>query len=619
MRQRLIICATLLVLIFLAHTPAVRATFVWDDTALVLRDPLIRSWRLIPEGFQHFLFTDATPSNFYRPLQRLTYTLEYWAFAFRPGPYHFTNIFLHAGAAIAFFVFTLTLLKFYQGRGGSRNRAQTPARPRAIEGNRPYLNERRSRAVAAIASMAWGLHPVHSGVVDYVAGRADSLAALFGFISLYFLVRSLGLERGGSWKFYALSGAALLASALSKESGLIFTVLGIVLILLTKKWKALPAFGIALIFVLTIYATLRSQVLPVEVPKLSPPAPALVRPIIAARALAEYASVVVAPINLHMERDVENHPWGYTQASLTAGAWRELQTLAGILVLGVLLWWAWRSWKREPVIFALLIFAAVAYLPVCGFFSLNANIAEHWVYVPLAFLLLAIAVQVTAIIDRNRAAFSWAMIVAAFWIVFLGVRTFCRAQDWRDPQTFFTRTIAAGGDSARMLINLGGLELSGGRLERAETLFQRALAKNPEQPFALLNLAAVALKRNDLKTARGFLERAQKNPVSRGQAEEMLAMVEQKETGRINLMRLRVASRSDPPSWAIMRRYLAGLAVTGQLPKAIAELQSLLKTEWYRAESWQLLGEYLARIGQVKEAARAMEQAQAFDVHLKDR
>jgi hypothetical protein len=130
---------------------------------------------------------------------------------------------------------------------------------------------------------------------------------------------ALSLERGVPWKFYVLSGVALLASALSKESGLVFACLAIMLILLTKKWKALPAFGVALIFVVTIYATLRNQVPPVEVPQLSPPAPALVRPIIAARALAEYAGVVIAPVNLHMERDVENHPWGYNPASLTAG------------------------------------------------------------------------------------------------------------------------------------------------------------------------------------------------------------------------------------------------------------------------------------------------------------
>lgn len=579
-------------LILAAHAPALRASFVWDDTALVLRDPLIRSWRLIPEGFRHFLFLDATPSNFYRPLQRLTYTLEYWAFAFGPVPYHLTNLLLHAGAAIAFFFFALAWLTFY------------------------CVPERRSTAVAGVAALVWALHPVHSGVVDYIAGRADSLAALFGFTGLYFVVRALSLARGKAWKFYAPGGGAMLASALSKESGLVFAGLAISLILLGKKWRAFPAFGVALIFVLAVYAALHSQVPPLEVPQLSPPAPPIVRPIIAARALSEYAGIIIAPINLHMERDVENHPWGFNPTGMTAGAWRELQTVSGMVILGLLLWWIWRTWKRDPLIFAVLFCAALAYLPVCGLFLLNANIAEHWIYIPLGFLLLAIVLQIVAIIETNRSVFPWTIAITALWIVFLGVRTFYRAQDWQDPRTFFTRTIAAGGDSARMLINLGGVELSENNFEKAQTLFQEALAKNPEQPFALLNLAAVALKRNDLKTARSFLERAQKNPVSLAQADEMLAIVDQKEKGQIDLLRLHLASQINPPSWAIMRRYLAGLAVSGQMSKAVAELQLLLKTEWYRAESWQLLSEYLTRLGQTDEAARALAEAHAFDVHL---
>ena len=588
----MIICGVLVILIFAAHAPALRATFVWDDTALILRDPLIRSWRLIPEGFQRFLFVDATPSNFYRPVQRLSYTLEYWAFAFRPAPYHLTNILLHAATAIALFIFALAFLRLYQ------------------------VDERKSLGVAAIASLAWALHPLHSGVVDYVAGRADSLAALFGFTALYFTVRAL--DRESAWKFYAVTGFALLASALSKESGLIFSALAIALILLRKNWKGLVATGVAIAFVLTIYVTLRNQVPPVAVPQLSPPAPALVRPIIAARALAEYAGLLIAPANLHMDRDVENHPWGLNPVSLTAGAWRELQTLAGLILFGVLLWWTCRAYKREPAIFALLLCAAISYLPVCGLFSLNANIAEHWIYVPLAFVLLAIALHVGQIVRGNRTTFFSIIALATLWIAFLGVRTFCRAQDWQDPRTFFARTIAAGGDSARMLINFGGLELSEGHLEQANMLLQRALAKNPEQPFALINLAAVALKRNDLSAARGFLERAQKNPVNLAQAEEMLAMVEQKEKGRINLLRLRLASRTAPSSWSITRRYLAALAVTGQTEKAVAELRAVLATEWYRAESCQLLSEYLTRLGQTDEAAKALAQAHAFDVHLGD-
>ena len=85
------------------YLPALRNGFVWDDTALVLRDPLIRSWRLIPESFNHFLFVDATASDFYRPIQRLTYTLEYGLFAFNPTACHFDNILLHGAAAVALF------------------------------------------------------------------------------------------------------------------------------------------------------------------------------------------------------------------------------------------------------------------------------------------------------------------------------------------------------------------------------------------------------------------------------------------------------------------------------------------------------------------------------------
>src|SRR6188768_3939207 len=89
---------------FLVYSPALRNGFVWDDTALVLRDPLIRSWRLIPEGFRHFLFLDATASDFYRPLQRLTFTIDYALFGFAaPWGWHLTSICLHAAAAVALY------------------------------------------------------------------------------------------------------------------------------------------------------------------------------------------------------------------------------------------------------------------------------------------------------------------------------------------------------------------------------------------------------------------------------------------------------------------------------------------------------------------------------------
>jgi protein O-mannosyl-transferase len=613
-KSRWILIAGLIALVFAAHFPALQAGFVWDDTALVLRDPLIRSPRLIPEGFQHFLFTDATVSNFYRPLQRLSYTAEYIAFGFRTHSYHFDNICLHALATIALLVFALAFLSLY------------------------WLEKRKALWIATIAVAAWTLHPLHSGVVDYVSGRADSLAALFGFTALYFAIQALrqtgseGIPAAGngrqpqraaqaSWKFHALAALALIASALSKESGLIFGAIYLALIVLQRNWRALIPASIALTFVGTIYFTLRSQVPSLEVPQLTPPAPALVRPIIAARALAEYAGLLIAPVNLHMDRDVETRPWGLSEASLNAAAGRELETVAGVALAGALLFWLVRA--RQCEVFALLIFAGLAYLAVCGLFRLNATMAEHWIYVPAAFLFLAGAVQLSSLLRTKKVPY-FAIASASIWIAFLGVRSFYRARDWKDERTFFHNTIGAGGDSARMLINLAVLEMneSSGperrHLDKAQELLQRALAKEPEQPFALLNLAAMALKRNDFPAARAFLNRAKTHPVTEAQAYEMMAVLEFKESSRVNLLRLRLASRTGAPSWPIAQRYIRALNESGQTKAAIAELRVVLATEEYRAETWALLSQYLAKLGYAKEAGETLAEAHRLDVRLNE-
>src|SRR4029079_1644706 len=96
---------------------------------------------------------------------------------------------------------------------------------------------------------------------------------------------------------------------------------------------------------------------------------------------------------------------------------------------------------------------------------------------------------------------------ATLWTLFFAAWTFIRTLDWKDQRTFLTRTIADGGDSARMLINLGGLELSQGHLDEARQALGGALAKEPENPIALLNLAAVTIKQGDFPAARAFLKR----------------------------------------------------------------------------------------------------------------
>ena len=200
-RKRIVAPFLLLAAALATYAPALRNGFVWDDQALVLRDPLIRSWRLIWEGFQHFLFTDAAASDFYRPLQRLSYTLDYAAFFVSPMGYHLVSILWHAAAAIALFYFAEEFLGLCK------------------------MESRRRFGVAFLAALVWLLHPVQSAAVVYIAGRADPLAAAFGFCGLFLGLRMLRASENRKWVFGVGAALCFLASALSKEMGLIFLLL----------------------------------------------------------------------------------------------------------------------------------------------------------------------------------------------------------------------------------------------------------------------------------------------------------------------------------------------------------------------------------------------------------
>ena len=591
--KKILAALVILVGVLCVYAPAARDGFVWDDTALILRDPLIRSWRLVPEGFNHFLFVDATASDFYRPVQRLTYTLDYALFAFRPGPYHLDNVLWHGLAAIALFFFAEELL--------------------GVLG----IDPRKAFWTSLVAALIWGIHSVESAVVIYVSGRADSLAAAFGFLALFLTMRSL--RTAGVQKLLPFGAAAIafLASCLSKESGFVFLIIGLVFFLMRKNWPDVWRMIGATAFVCAVYFSLRLGAEHYSPPRLTPPPPALVRPIVVARAVAEYSGLILFPLNLHMDREVETQPTGVSDETMRTAAWRELQTLLGILLLAGLIYWLIRARLRRAAVFYCLLFLIISYLPISGVVALNATVAEHWVYVPSAFLFIAIALQLAEFLKNSRGSARVAVGAAlVLWAVFLAARTFIRTSDWKTPRIFFERNIASGGDSARMLINLGALELNEDKLEDAAEHLHTALNKKPDQPLAIIDLATLALKENDFKLARELILRATQMPLVEAQAHELLAVLELKENKRVDVMRLRLAAHTGAPNWEIEKRYIAALNQTDSTPAAINELLTCLQTQWYRAESWQLLAELHAKLGHSDQANMALAQARAYDVHL---
>lgn len=605
---------------FVAYGPAMRNSFVWDDTALVLRDPTIRSWRLAPDAFREFLFLDATASNFYRPVQRLTFMADYalWGIARpeksataaktgapdtgdsadaaavqnapQPG-WHFTSVFAHALAALALW----WLLTVWFG---------------ANAGWWPLAG-----------ALAWALHPLHTSAVTYVSGRADPLAAIFIFSGLALVAKAHArgaLVPGDRFAARAIIVAAVCAllALLSKESGVALLTVWLVWLLVQARrdprgWISWLA---AAVIACGAYFALRTTAGRTPVPASAENAPWQARPILVARALAEYAALFVAPHSLHMERDVSTNPAGSHAANLQNGRMREAQTLSGLCIAAALVWWWRRARKFAPDAGLALACAAVTWLPVSNVFALNATVAEHWLYVPSAFLIAAILFTVRALAPERPKVFAALRACAALWLVFLAVQTWRQQGYWHDQRTFVQETAQRAGRGARMTINLGQLAMQDGKPDEALALFREALALDPKLALAHFNIATVALQKKDYETALAELNLAESSPLFGSEIDVIRSIIEQAKTGKPQMSLLGNAASNSGRNWSIGRRYPLTLVAIGKPDRAYDDVLRQLTGHPFRAEMWRLLGQIAEQLRQPAVAANAYAEAVNRDV-----
>ena len=73
-----------------------------------------------------------------------------------------------------------------------------------------------------------------------------------------------------------------------------------------------------------------------------------------------------------------------------------------------------------------------------------------------------------------------------------------------------------------------------------------------------------------------MLKKIKEPPELQARAQESLAVLENRETGTVDLMRLRLASRLGPSNWTIEQRYIKALTDVGYPDRAITELKTCL-------------------------------------------
>lgn len=599
-------CLALILFGIAVHIPSLRGELLWDDTALVKDNPLIKSPLLIWEAFRHYLFPDAYAGH-YRPVQTISYIFDYLFWNTNAFGYHLSNVLWHVLSGV--------LLYFLLGR---------IVRSLVERWPHGWMKSSTPSSVAFFLALLWVVHPVHSAAVDYVSGRADSLAFFFACAGwlLYFRAQ----EATPSWTRRGLSVLAALSALLSfcsRETGMLWMLLFLLYLFAFQKTPLVRTKLCILavcVAVTVLYAGLRQ--LPEHRSEKVAPAgwtPAM-RSLLMVRALGDYGRLLIFPSQLHIERSVWEPALGRTQATWGRAISLHGLSLGGVLVLAGLVGGAlWKGAGQRVRLFGATWFL-LSYLPISNLFDLNATAAEHWLYVPSVgiFIFLAgLLVELPARWLRPAVAFACVAIAG------LSAQSTIRSSDWKDPETFFRRTFAAGGASSRIGVNLAVLYATRGEHAKAEAILRKVLQVFPEYPLARNNLALALSAQGKTKEAEAMFQTATKaaGPEKGGHrptsdAARNLARLRHKEKDDAGALGILDQALHDyPGNWELVRLQAEILRENKGPAGALPVVQNFVREHWWHASASITLGGLFLETDDLVRAAEAFQHASRLDVY----
>ena len=253
--------AIIIILGFGVYANSIEGKFIWDDANLVEYNVYLRSWANTSKLFTENLGGGAgKESSSYRPLQALTYMLNYSLWKLDTRAYHFTNVLFHILAALAFFWLVDILF-----------------------GN---------RLMSLICGVLFVTHPIHTEAVSYIAGRADSMVAAFMILCFILYIKQR--------KLYIPLILSYLCALLSKENALILPILLLLYHYASKKKIKTVKFSF-IVSISFVYVFLRAVALKFIPSHIAYHDTLFQRLPGFFAAMTKYVQLLLLPLDLHME------------------------------------------------------------------------------------------------------------------------------------------------------------------------------------------------------------------------------------------------------------------------------------------------------------------------------
>lgn len=403
--------------------PALRNGFVeWDDAAYVYANPDIQ--RGVDLGFLKWVLTARTVDNWH-PLTIISYAIDYSIWGLDPWGYHLVNIIFHAVNTFLVFVLTLkvseSLLSGPEGRGVDIY----------------------TLIAASIASLLFGLHPLHVESVATISERKDLLCAFFFLLSLlaYFKYKVSFSSRRKAFHYIA----TLLLFIFAIMSKPMAITLPLVLLLIdfsllgkfsnsgtyTAKIKGiiLEKIPFFIVSVFSAYVTIWAQ------EKQLFPAYALplaYRLDIVVRGYAFYLKKMLVPVAL-----APLYPLPSRSDFFNSGFLISLFVLLAVTVFSALV-------ARKRLYLTAWLYYLITLLPVIGFIQVGAQAAaDRYAYIPSLSIFMAAGFCAAGVVERaqkktGRLAAAAVLVALVFVLAFLTVR---QEAVWKDTVSEWSHEI----------------------------------------------------------------------------------------------------------------------------------------------------------------------------------
>ncbi len=469
---------------FLAYSNILQNDFLADDRAFILQWDLPRDIRNIPNLFISKTNPPGLPQD-YRPVRTTLLVLSYQLWGTNPVGYHFESMIIHLIITILVYFITKELvlsIKYHV------------LRKDPLIHNTYYI-------IPFLTALLFGLHPIHTEVVDYVMVSFNTVSVAFLLLSFYLYLKTLK----------KLSVAFFLLALFTYEIALVLPFLIMLYDFCFKTIKKnylknfslryLPYFFSVFLF-LWIRAGLagmgnaeRGQYLLGSF---------YLNMLIMPKLIWKYIELLVFPLNLsfihRIAKGFETYPTPYSNfASIQKMSILSPEVILPSLVLLVLVIILFWSLKKFPVIFFCLGWFFISMFPFFNLIPIGVTFSERYTYLASVGFVILITYLFHICYYRIR----WkklAVLLLVLILIFLFFRTYIRNYDWRNMETFTKSILRVNSESLIARYNLA-LYYKDTDPGQAVLEYRKLLEIDPRVKEAHFDLANVYL-------ATGYIELA---------------------------------------------------------------------------------------------------------------